>query len=370
MVPHALRHRSRRATGLHFPIVVLAALAILLWSVAGLTQGVSQAVPLPALGADLKATSVSGLSSGAFMASQFHIAHSSIVIGVGIVAGGPYGCAEAATPWFARWYGLSAVLYWATGRCMQGSRLGLGIPANGTLEAQVHALARSGRIDPLPGIARASVYVFTSTADTIVKSPVVDAAEALYASLGVPRSSFKPVRRTDALHAFVTEEKGAVCGKLDDTFITDCDYDQAGGILRHIYPDVGTRKLRPSTEHIAFRQEPFAQGSVGHSLADTGYAYVPPECRDAPGCRVHVVFHGCKQAGEGFVRDSGYAEWADGNRLIVLFPQVKASSDGLNPYGCWDWWGYTGAAYLTREGAQIAAVKRMLDGLAQPRGSN
>ena len=48
-----------------------------------------QAVPLPALGADLEATSVSGLSSGAFMASQFHIAHSRIVVGAGIVAGGP-----------------------------------------------------------------------------------------------------------------------------------------------------------------------------------------------------------------------------------------------------------------------------------------
>src|SRR5262249_38310820 len=116
--------------------------------------------------------------------------------------------------------------------------------------------------------------------------------------------------------------------------------------------------------------QPFTQGSVDAGLADTGYAYVAPECRDAARCRVHVVFHGCKQAGEGFVRDSGYAEWADGNRLIVLFPQIKASSDGFNPLGCWDWWGYTGSAYLTREGAQIAAVKRMLDRLAQPRGSN
>jgi poly(3-hydroxybutyrate) depolymerase len=358
-----MRHPALPA---RIPVATVAVLAMLFASSAGLAQDRS----LPALGANLEATSVSGLSAGAFMASQFHIAHSRNVIGVGIVAGGPYGCAEAATPWFARWYGLSAVVYWATGRCMAGSRLGLGIPSNGTLEAQVHALAQSGRIDPLPGIARGRVYVFTSTADTIVKSPVVDAAEALYGSLGVPKSSVAPVRRTDAQHAFVTEEKGAACGKLDATFITDCDYDQAGGILRHIYPDMTTRKPRPSTERIAFRQEPFAQGSVGHSLADTGYAYVPPECRDAPGCRLHVVFHGCKQAGEGFVRDSGYAEWADGNRLIVLFPQVKASSDGLNPNGCWDWWGYTGAAYLTREGAQIAAVRRMLDRLAQPRPPN
>ena len=37
-----------------------------------------------------RSTSVSGLSAGAFMASQFHVAHSRHVVGVGIVAGGPY----------------------------------------------------------------------------------------------------------------------------------------------------------------------------------------------------------------------------------------------------------------------------------------
>ena len=63
-------------------------------------------LPLPALGAELGATSVSGLSAGAFMASQFQIAHSRIVIGAGIVAGGPYGCAEACRRHaFARWSG-------------------------------------------------------------------------------------------------------------------------------------------------------------------------------------------------------------------------------------------------------------------------
>ena len=89
--------RSGSSALLRFPVAVLAAFAILLSSAAGFAQNGSQAVPLPALGADLDATSVSGLSSGAFMASQFHIAHSRIVIGAGIVAGGPYACAEDAS---------------------------------------------------------------------------------------------------------------------------------------------------------------------------------------------------------------------------------------------------------------------------------
>ncbi len=51
---------------------------------------------LPHLGADLSHTSVSRISSGAYMAGQFQIAHSKIVTGAAIIAGGPYGCAESA----------------------------------------------------------------------------------------------------------------------------------------------------------------------------------------------------------------------------------------------------------------------------------
>jgi len=49
---------------------------------------------LPALGADIAETSVSGLSSGAYMAGQIEVAHSSQIVGAGIVAGGPFACAE------------------------------------------------------------------------------------------------------------------------------------------------------------------------------------------------------------------------------------------------------------------------------------
>ena len=49
---------------------------------------------LPGLGIDVAATSVSGLSAGAYMAGQLQVAHSKQIVGVGIVAGGPFGCAE------------------------------------------------------------------------------------------------------------------------------------------------------------------------------------------------------------------------------------------------------------------------------------
>ena len=45
---------------------------------------------LPRLGLDLDETSVSGLSAGAYMAGQLQVAHSSHIIGAGMVAGGPF----------------------------------------------------------------------------------------------------------------------------------------------------------------------------------------------------------------------------------------------------------------------------------------
>lgn len=49
---------------------------------------------LPALNIDIAETSVSGISSGGFLAAQFGIAHSAMVKGVGVVAAGPYYCAR------------------------------------------------------------------------------------------------------------------------------------------------------------------------------------------------------------------------------------------------------------------------------------
>src|SRR3954453_23794543 len=45
--------------------------------------------------APLAESSISGVSSGGFMAVQFATAWSSMIKGVGVVAGGPYWCARA-----------------------------------------------------------------------------------------------------------------------------------------------------------------------------------------------------------------------------------------------------------------------------------
>jgi len=48
---------------------------------------------LPALGASKTESTVSGISSGGYMAVQLHVIFSDTFQGAGIVAGGPYYCA-------------------------------------------------------------------------------------------------------------------------------------------------------------------------------------------------------------------------------------------------------------------------------------
>ena len=74
-------------------IAGLAALAASVVLMAGCSP--EQHQRLPALEAVTDRTSVSGISSGAYMAGQFQIAHSRLVVGAAIIAGGPYGCAES-----------------------------------------------------------------------------------------------------------------------------------------------------------------------------------------------------------------------------------------------------------------------------------
>src|SRR3954468_24592473 len=71
--------------------------------------------PLAGYNAAIGESSISGISSGAFMAVQFATAWSSLIKGVGIVAGGPYWCAKADSAW-GYWSSVSN----AMGPCVKG----------------------------------------------------------------------------------------------------------------------------------------------------------------------------------------------------------------------------------------------------------
>src|SRR3954469_1155512 len=85
----------------------------------GLAGSASAADPLGRYPVDPTQISVAGISSGAFMANQLHVAHSADIMGIGVVAGGPFGCAVADT----NDTGVVALISIATGACMQAPNL-------------------------------------------------------------------------------------------------------------------------------------------------------------------------------------------------------------------------------------------------------
>ena len=322
---------------------------MLRFAIAFVCATASAADRLPALGADAAGFTVSGVSSGGYMAVQMHVAHSSRVKGAAALAAGPYYCAQGS-------------LWTAMNGCMKPgawSRL----PLPGVLQAQAESLARMGAIDPLSGLSGAPVWLFSGTQDETVTPEVVEALRRFYAA-NKAKVSF--VRDKPAGHAMVTERSGNACGATEPPFINDCDYDAAAELLRHLLGSLSAPASNPAGRLLKFDQREFAD-AYSVSMADAGYAYVPRAC-DTERCRIHVVFHGCRQGadivGERFVREAGYNRWADTNRLILLYPQAIARWWWVyNPRGCWDWWGYTGADYATKQAPQIRAVMAMVERL-------
>ena len=316
---------------------------------------------LPTLGVDIEKTSASGLSAGAYMAGQLQVVHSSNIVGAGLVAGGPYGCAETGSEGIMP--STAKNVTQALEGCMSDKLRSSGIPNVPALVARAQQFASEQQIDPLERLAPDKVYLFSGGADRIVARSVVEAAKDFYLKAGVSEANIKLDTSKDAGHAFVTTDAGTACGVSAAPFLNDCDYDQAEAILSWIYGNLAGASTKLTGKFIRFDQLEFERNGSG--LSKQGVIYIPQSCSEA-GCRLHVALHGCEQnldaVGTKFVEDSGFARWADTNRLVVLFPQVSASL--VNPKACWDWWGYTGRDYLTKDAPQIAAIWRMVERLA------
>jgi hypothetical protein len=344
----------------------VAVLCLGLCSLASHAADESAVGTLPQVGARVDDVSVSGISSGAYMAGQFQVAHSKRVSGAAIIAGGPYGCATSAYSGFFFGAARSTVnLSKAVNGCMLNLYAIWGVPNISRLEQQARTLEQEKAIDPLADLQDDRVYLFTGQNDHTVVPAIVMAAGRFYARLGLAADNIKLVKTYPAGHAIVTEEQGAACEWSAEPYVVDCDYDQAGDVLAHIYGDLKPRAKSLSRRFVAFDQQAFTSDLASHGLSKTGWVYVPSGCAKAEGCRVHVSFHGCGQSHEqvkdAFYQGGGFARWADTNQIVVLFPQVAVTS--TNRQACWDWWGYTGDAFLTRSAPQIKAVKRMLDHL-------
>src|SRR5207249_8853839 len=173
---------------------------------------------------------------------------------------------------------------------------------------------------------------------------------------------------TSATHAWVSPLGPQRCDAMGKFFLNDCGIDTEQVFLSYLYGALAAKSAGAALRGrlIEFDQKEFFddRDPEAHSVAERGWAFVPAGCATGESCKLLVALHGCLQddakVGDAFIRRSGLNEWADTNRIVVLYPQARSRLLD-NPNGCWDWWGYDDPAYATKNGRQMRASKAMVD---------
>lgn len=321
-------------------------------AVAGLsacTQVAAEQSTLPQLQLNIDQITLSGLSSGGFMANQFHVAHSDWVSGVGIIAAGPYYCAQ------------NSILT-ALGSCVNKIDTPIDVAK---IDQMTQQWANEGKIDATEHLNGDKVWLLSGTNDTRVIQPVVDALAEQYKSW---QANVTYINDKPFAHLFPTESTGSDCAESVSPFIGNCQFDAAGQMLTTLAGSLNEKGQAKAENLFSFNQQTLGKAQA-KGLGNEGYVYIPTECQQGEQCQIHVSFHGCNQyadaVGNAYATQTGLNDWAETNNLVVLYPQTVASAMApLNPQGCWDWWGYTDENYATQEGIQIQAVTNMVNYLA------
>lgn len=345
----------------HFLLALAGAAAAALFSAAGVLAVPSalEASGVPSHVGDISTLTVSGISSGGFMAVQLHVAFSSLVRGAAVVAGGPYFCSND-----------NAVV--AQGPCMKYPDL-ICVPELLAATAYAETLLS---IDSTSNLRDSKVWLFSGLLDHVVDPGVVDKLLVYYRNYVDPRN-INSTFTIPAVHSWVTDKYGGPCGVFQSPFIVNCGYDTAGHVLEYFYGELNP----PATDFVeenlfSFDQSKFVPAVyLSHnllSLAATAYVYIPTACQRLGSlCRMHVSLHGCEQTtgdiGLAFVSGTKLNEWAETNDIVVLYPQIQRSA--LNPYGCFDWWSYSGLNFATKLGGQIQTIYNMISFFAEASAS-
>lgn len=315
-----------------------------------------EAASLPMLRVDPARVAVAGLSAGAYMATQAQIAYPEVFRGAALIAGGPYDCAQGN-------------LGTAVTTCMKGTPA----PDPIALARAAQARASKGEIGPLEKLAGEKVYILHGRQDPVIAESVAHAAFDFYRALKetMPKLSTLTVTwdgARDFSHTFPTESAGAACDKVAPPFLGHCGFDAAGAVFKALYGTPPRKVGEAKGDLRRFDQNALRPDGIDAYLADEGVVYVPPQCAKGRRCGVLVALHGCQQnldvVGEAFVRDAGFNRWADVYDVAVLYPQTRAMQPA-NPKACWDWFGYSGNNYATRDGIQLRWLVRALTAMGR-----
>tara|TARA_B100000700_G_scaffold309912_1_gene389795 strand:- start:20203 stop:21306 length:1104 start_codon:yes stop_codon:yes gene_type:complete len=327
--------------------------------------------PLPDLTLDPSATSVMGVSSGGYMATQLAVAYPVLFQRLAVFAAGPWGCAQGE-------------LSRALGQCMSTLR---GLPERDALQARLSDYRSQGLVGEAEALADQRVYLWHGSADTTVEPDLGEMLAEQYRDwLSAPETQLKVVHQDDAGHGWPVDSSVLAdsaelvdCREGGAPYLLDCGLDGAGEALGWLYAKIGQEGANSETSEDSKEAAPpptpstgrlltFDQTAFDDDLAEQGYLYVPQACETGKTCRLVVALHGCSmnaaEIGKAFVRDTGLNHWASHHDLVVLYPQASASL--ANPLGCWDWWGYAESLWQpqpqhdSRAGKQLTGLVKIV----------
>ena len=349
-----------------------------------------------------KQVSVSGVSSGAYMAAQLQVAYSKTFMGAGSIAGGPYYCAENMTD-------ITTIKL----KCMAGQGI---IPDDyAPYRDKAIELSKEGKIDDVSNLRHSRVFIFNSVEDQIInpglgylsvlffqhfsEDPENDVL-ALNAIPGYANYALAHGMPTsmDGYDDYINyADKATPCAPANsqeypwfpneflrgnDPWLYHCPYpneyapviegySMAKDLLGHIYGNINEPLEAAGTitshQQLQFVDDPdikTVDDLHKHGIGESLYVYTPSACKADPGrCdKLHVALHGCQQFPEWtFTGKTGsqkagkkiqfddlfyngpFNGLAEANGIVVLYPQahnIGTAQDAINPYGCWEFWPF------------------------------
>lgn len=334
---------------------------------------------------DQKKFTISGISSGGFMANQMATIFSSQFSGVGTVAGGFYYCAEnylqkrikedaktigtgnlflfepntdvlndSFNPLFL--FSESGTKAWfkpqkrnpifKSANCMANPEKA-GLPTE-YLKSNVEKRL----VDPIENIREQKVVISHGKMDSVMRFTMQDRLKDYYLSVGVKEKNIKTITGTGN-HNFPTDRKDGIdCGRAGVPYVGSCDFDLAGKILSHLLDDniiradfdanhIYTVDQSLNLENILKDEKDWVQASP--SVAAYGYLYASDKCLANPkSCQMHVALHGC-QMSDSFNADfqSKYQKQVTTYRIVWMrskkdnmdFSGLPVIEDKTNNYG-------------------------------------
>ena len=296
---------------------------------------------------------IAGISSGGFFGVQMQVAHSKTFKGAAIYAGGVYFCALD---------NVVTALVACGGEGLYASTLA-------ESEAYLDQQSAAGTIDDERNLRRQPIYMWSGTADTVVKQAEMNDLQTEYEHYGARIVKYDNAFAAE--HGWESPDGELACGTLASPFMITCDIGTRPYDSERIWMSAFFGPLRERNDRklegqlVNFDQTEFGAAAT-NSMDTNGYVFVPRECSQYRRCGLVLALHGCLQTqadiGTKFITESGINEWADTNGVIVIYPYaIKSSTVPVNPQGCWDWWGYDDPNYALKSGTQTTIVYKMVE---------